>query len=235
MINWDTVKFDVGRAKRDFNSLSVNASSITPIEPRSDFIAIREELIAARDEIFERNNLDYANKLDYQFDVLFGLKLFRILNEKSGFTNRAATNDEVWRYLSVCVVPDIVHSRWGLNADHFFQQSRRIWLKAIWWYVHLSWMGNEEDTYRIIKDNSTDTVLQLVERPGIGYNVLLYREIMAQYAEHEDTSRELFRRVLKLNTARLLTTSPELVEGGIKQYVLDLFDTVEGNDETSHR
>ena len=96
-------------------------------------------------------------------------------------------------------------------------------------------MGNEEDTYRIIKDNSTDTVLQLVERPGIGYNVLLYREIMAQYAEHEDTSRELFRRILKLNTARLLTTSPELVEGGIKQYVLDLFDTVEGNDETSHR
>ena len=68
--------------------------------------------------------------------------------------------------------------------------------------------------------------MQLVERPGIGYNVEMYRELMKQYNSYSDSSRQLFRRVLKLNTARLLTTSPELVEGGIPQYVEDLFKAV---------
>ena len=54
----------------------------------------------------------------------------------------------------------------------------------------------------------------------------MYREIMARYSDYEDSSRDLFRRVLKLNTARLLTTSPELVAGGIPAYVTNLFNSV---------
>ncbi|MFL0504199.1 hypothetical protein ACH0B5_00500 [Ureibacillus sp. 179-F W5.1 NHS] len=225
MINWENINYDVNKASMDFNKLVVHSTSIEPINPKAEFIKLRNLLIQARDEIFEEHDLDGANKLDYQFDLLFGLKIFEILNESIGFTNRVATNDDVWRYLSVCVVPDIVHSRWSLNADHFYRISRRIWLKTIWWYINLSWRGNINDTYEILKDNTTDTILQLVERPGIGYYTELYRELMMQYSHHEDTSRDLFRRVLKLNTARLLTTSPELVDGGIEGYVNDLFNT----------
>ena len=87
-------------------------------------------------------------------------------------------------------------------------------------------MGNSEDTFKLLENNTTDTILQLVERPCIGYNVEMYRELMKQYYEYNDSSRQLFRRVLKLNTARLLTTSPELMEGGIPQYVHDLFEAV---------
>lgn len=225
MIRWHQIRYDINTATYDFNKLEVQADAVTPIQPREEFTELRNQLIVARNEIFEQHGLDNANKLDYQFDLMFGLRVYEILNEQIGFTNRTATNDDVWRYLSICVIPDIVHSRWSLNADHFYKTPRRIWLKAIWWYIHLAWRGNAEETYEILKENTTDTVLQLVERPGIGYYVPMYREILLQYADVEDTSREVFRRVLKLNTARLVTTSPELVEGGIPAYVKDLFNT----------
>ena len=224
MINWESIIYDINKANKDFEKLQVNSTSVEPINPRNEFIELRQQLIKARDDIFEAHNLDKANKLEYSFDLLFGLEVYQILNEDIGFTNRVATNDDVWRYLSICVIPDIVHSRWSLNADHFYKISRRIWLKTIWWYIHLSWRGNKEDTYEILKDNSTDTILQLVERPGIGYYTEMYRELMLQYTNYEDKSRNLFRMVLKLNTARLLTISPELVEGGISGYVSSLFE-----------
>ncbi|MEG7619415.1 MULTISPECIES: hypothetical protein [Bacilli] len=230
MINWENLNCDINKASKDFEKLKVKSTSIEPINPRNEFIELRQKLIKARDNIFEAYNLDKVNKLDYPFDLLFGLEVYQILNEDIGFANRVATNDDVWRYLSIYVIPDIVHSRWSLNADHFYKISRRIWLKTIWWYIHLSWRGNKKDTYEILKNNSTDTILQLVERPGIGYYVEMYRELMLQYSTFEDKSRDLFRRVLKLNTARLLTISPELVEGGLQGYVSDLFETVQNRD-----
>lgn len=225
MIKWHQIRYDINSAKHDFDKLQIQADAVTPIQPRMDFSDLRKQMIQARDEIFEQNSLDNANKLDYNFDLLFGLRLYEILSENVGFTNRVATNDDVWRYLSICVIPDIVHSRWSLNADHFYKTSRRIWLKTIWWYIHLAWCGNVTETYEILKENTTDTILQLVERPGIGYYVPVYRELLLQYAKVEDPSREIFRRVLKLNTARLLTTSPELIEGGTSTYITGLFET----------
>lgn len=225
-INWNDIQYDIGIASKDFEKLKIMTQKVVPIKLTSQFDSLRSELLEARDELYEENHFDFSNKLDYKFDLLFGLKLYNILGEEIGFTPRVATNDDIWRYLSVKVIRDIVHSRWQLNEDHFYKISRRIWLKTIWWYIHLSWMGDQKSTYEILKNNTTDTVLQLVERPGIGYNVMVYRELMYQYHKYEDTSRNLFRQILKLNTARLLTTSPELVEGGILAYVDDLFKSI---------
>ncbi|RIP34987.1 hypothetical protein BUZ14_07390 [Staphylococcus gallinarum] len=226
MINWENINYDINNAKRDFDKLQVLSTEIAPIETPNEFEDLRQKLLEARDDIFLEYQLDGVEKLDYKFDLLFGIRLFEILNESIKFYNRDAMNDDLWRYVSIKIIPDIVHSRWGFNEDHFFKTSRRIWLKTIWWYINLSWMGNTEDTFKLLENNTTDTILQLVERPGIGYNVEMYRELMKQYYEYNDSSRQLFRRVLKLNTARLLTTSPELMEGGIPQYVHDLFEAV---------
>ncbi|RIN55580.1 DUF6339 family protein [Staphylococcus simulans] len=227
MINWENINFDIGNASKSFDNLEVKSDGIVPIElPSDDFKNIRKQLISARDEIFDEYNYDGANKLDYQFDLLFGLKLYDILNNNN-FKTRDAMNDDVWRYLSIKVVPDIVHSRWELNEAHFYKMSRRIWLKTLWWYIHLSYHNDLETTYELLKNNSTDTIMNLVERPGIGYNINLYREIMRQYNKYNDSSRNLFRRVLKVNTARIVTTSPELVSGGIERYVDDLFKDAE--------
>jgi len=224
MISWHNLRYEFGTAERDFLKLQVNTTSIEPMNIREEFQELRLKLIAARDEVFDKHNLDSSEKLDYTLDLSFGLKLYEILNEQIGFTNRVASNDDIWRYLSICVVPDIVHSRWSLNEDRFYKSPRRIWLKTIWWYTHLSWRGNSCETYSLLVSNTTDTIQQLVERPGIGYHTDLYREIMLQYNLYGNSSRDLFRRVLILNTARLITNSPELVENGIVGYVNELFE-----------
>lgn len=224
MIIWESLNYDVNRALIDFNELKVKEKAVEPIKVIEEYESLREELLKARDKIFDKKGYDYSNKLDYTFDLLYGIKLYSILNELTGFTNRAATNDDVWRYLSIRVIPDIVHSRWGLNDARYFKTPRRIWLKTIWWYIHLSWQGTKQETYEILKDNTTDTIVQLVERPNIGYYVDLYRELMKQYSNIDDSSRKIFRRAMKLNTARLITTSPELIDGGIKQYVRELLN-----------
>ena len=102
-------------------------------------------------------------------------------------------------------------------------------MKTIWWYINLSWNVDEKTTYDIIKENSTDTILNLVERPGKGYNVKVCRSIMKKYKGIGD--RNLFRKVLKLNTAKMLTISPELEEGGIDSYVDGLFRLASGGGE----
>lgn len=179
--------------------------------------------------MFEERGYDNAEKLDYDFDVAYGFKLYEILNENVGFNNREASNNDFWNWLSVRVIPDVVHSRWGNSPEHYFQRPTRTWLKVIWWYIHICWDGSEEATYELIKNNTTDTIQGLIERPGIGYYVDVYHEIMKRYKDYQD--RNLFRRVMKLNTARLMTTSPELVDGGIEAYVEDLFKKASGENK----
>jgi len=224
MINWDNINYPSSEAEKDFMEIEVSTKAIEPIFLNDSFYELRRKLLEARDRIYDENNLDSANKLDYEFDLNFGLELYEVLGNEIEFENRAATNDDVWRYLSIKVIPDIVHARWGKNADHFYKIPRRIWLKTIWWYIHLSWYEDKETTYDLLKNNSTDTILQLVERPSLGYYIELYREIMKQYDEKGKNDRNLFRRLLKLNTARIVSISPELVDGGIIRYVADLFE-----------
>ncbi|CDN46084.1 Uncharacterized protein BN871_KL_00030 [Paenibacillus sp. P22] len=161
----------------------------------------------------------------YVFDMYMGFTLYRVLKENYGFNERLAAQDEVWRYLSLEVLPDLVQERCGMNDDRFYKVPRRIWLRTIWWYIHLSWQGTEEETRYIVKDNSADEILQLVDRSGDGgYRVELTREIIRQL--NIDGNREvprLLRRVLKLNTARVKMIEPELAEGGIESYVADLY------------
>lgn len=82
----------------------------------------------------------------------------------------------------------------------------------------------------VIEGNSEDTILQMVDRAGAnGYRPELYRAIIKRlffFSTITPDTMELFRRVMKLNTARLVTTEPELTEGGIPQYVEELFSYI---------
>lgn len=223
-IEWEQIDYEVSKATRDYNELG-DTSSEDNFNVSEEMIQLRLSLIDARDELYDKYGLDSVDKLGYDFDLLFGLKVYKILNTEIGFTHRVASNDAIWRYLSIKVIPDIVHSRWGKNEVRTLT-SRRIWLKNLWWYIHLSWAGSFEDTYQLLKENTTDTVVQLVERPGVGYYTELYREFMKQYANINDSSRNIFRRALKLNTALLPVTYPELMDGGIPAYVSYIFSKV---------
>lgn len=222
MFSWPD--YTLNEAEKDFERLDIN--SINNINLDAEFEALRSNLLSARDDIYDEYGLDagIGQYEKYEHDLELGLALYESLKGK--IEPRDISKDDIWRYLSIKVVPDIIHPRWGLNADHYYRMSRRIYLKQLWWYIHLSWNTDTHTTRNLLKNNSTDTILNLVERPGLGYNVELYREIMKQYADYSDLSRQILRQVLILNTARRKVISPELTDGGIPGYVRSLFDTV---------
>ena len=192
-----------------------------------DYNKIRNEILAIYEEV--------KDKKDYELDLYFGVKLYSYFNMIKGFNMRLASNDDFWRYLSLKVIPDIVAQRWGVdNASHYYERGTRIWLKSIWWYIHLSWQSDEESTIEILKNNTTDEILNLVERAGRhGYYLNVYRNIMyffakipqeRRYIATEGKSDRLFRRIMKLNTARCIVIEPPLYLGGEREYVKDLFN-----------
>ncbi len=165
----------------------------------------------------------------YKIDLCFGMKLYKLLNEKYGMTVRQASTAGIWRFLCIMVAPEAVELRYpGDHPDRFWKKAKRIWFRVLWWYIYLSWQGDEKATIEVLKDNTTDEILQLVDRVGRGgYRVDLYREIMKMNAREilrsDAWKKELmFRKILVLNTARVQTVEPGLVDGGETRYVDDL-------------
>lgn len=230
---WKTLS--KSNAAKEMNSWKEN--QVPSHECEGAMLELREKLIEAHTQtlqFLERNQDKVKSRRDYFYDLKFGLELYCILNEDYNFTERKASNNEIWIYLSVRVVPDLVYNRWGgLKEYRFYKQSRRIWLRTLWWYIHLSWTGNKEDTYNLLKNFTTDEVVQLVERSGPkGYRIGLTREIMKQFSKvYKQSDRNLFRKIMKLNTARLKVIEPYLTKGGLTQYVKELIEYFDYRDE----
>lgn len=230
MIKWKELR------KNDLFQLieSWTSEDAVQVDVPSEYQMLRDIMKGHHEEIKRELGIESVKGHEYQYDLRFGLKLYKCLNEQFNVTEYHASDDSLWIFLGVRIFPDIVFWRWGKQAhQRFYAHSRRIWLKVLWWYVHLSWQGDEESTFRILKSNSTDEIVQLVERSGPhGYRVELCREIMRQYGEqtsHYESRAMLFRRIMKLNTARLAVMEPALYEGQEKGYVRDLFYEVAKN------
>lgn len=198
-----------------------------------EYSVIRNDLV----NLFSSVKNEVGEQGDYYVDEKFGIALYLYLERKSWFSLRLAADDGFWRYLSLVVVPDIVAVRWGKdNEDHYWKLSRRIWLKQIWWYIYLSWNENEKNTIKILESPncSTDTILNFVERSGRkGTCVDAYRQIIKIYSSipaeklrefnRGRKAENLFRVIMKLNTARMMVMEPALCEGGCEGYALKLF------------
>lgn len=194
----------------------LNSAEYLDNELDAEYRPLRNELMESFVEI------DTPSK--YRTDCEFGMKLYSIL-EKYGFTVRDAADDDTWRFLSMRVVPDIVAERWGKTAEiRYFKNGLRIWLKTIWWYVHLSINGDMEMTARILEKNSTDQILQLVDRVGKkGYYIEVYRKIMYYFwiarSKNSAIGDGEFRKVMVLHTALCRSVEPGFYPGGAEGYV----------------
>ena len=157
------------------------------------------------------------------YDMKVGLVLYRVLAD-AGLDIRTAADDGWWRFLSIRVLPDLVKSRWDSTPPERFWKGRsRIWLRAIWWTVHLTWQGTEESTRKVLESVTTDTIVQLVERPGKGgFRVDLTRLIFEKRRLYKP-SQDQFRAIMKLNTAQIVLKEPAFCEGGLRGYVGALF------------
>lgn len=228
-MNWDEIRLDSDTASSMFDDYKASGDFQCPdefMEIRNDitqcFVTVLSEMGIGPEQIAKKNN---AYLVDYQF----GLKLYSLLNKKYGMTARNASSADVWRFLSIRVVPDVVDMRYGTDhPDRFWKKAKRIWLRVLWWYIYLSWQGSEELTAEVLEGNSTDEILQLVDRCGRGgYRVETYRELMKQHAQLDPAERrkkQIFRRVMVLNTARVQVIEPGLVCGGEEKYISGLIE-----------
>jgi hypothetical protein len=227
-MRWKTL--DKGESRRIVDEWA--AGAIPKPDFYNEYVEMRENLIEIdRITIEELSTRDDKRTKDYDYDLLFGLNMYELLCSKYNFTPRLAADDGIWRYLSIRVVPDIVIRRWGINEGRLWKESRRIWLKTMWWYIYLSWQGDVKSTHEILKGNTTDEIVQLVERVGPGgYRVNLTRKLMQLYGRMSDDQKKrgnlLFRRIMKLNTAKVKVVEPSLYEGGVESYVRELFDNL---------
>ena len=178
---------------------------------------------------------DRKLKHAYLYDLEFGLRMYDYLTSLGIGVWQAADNG-FWAYLSIRVIPDIVAARWGgLNEDRFYKRNWRIWLKSLWWYIHLTECGDDETfdmgaTREMLKDNSQDIIYLLLDHVGDGFRDTLYHVLMKHYYEVCRTtkikgSREDFCRAIMLQHQIRSTVVDPVLEGE-KAYVEGLFNRV---------
>ena len=232
-MNWR--ELSKGEAQIYHNEYILNREEIKPGFDDVSYQNIRIELNRMFKQSLAEIGLKEGELLNnknvaYDFDLSFGVKIFEFFHEgEYAMNEREASNDSIWRYIQVEVIPDLMAARWGKsNTDRFYNVSRRLYLKILWWYVFLSWTGDIDETKELLKDNTTDTIAQLVERSGLnGYKIELYRSIMKQKYEKKINPIE-FRKLLVLNSARSKVVNPYLVKGGIDSYVNNLIKDIRG-------
>ena len=213
---------------------------------------IREGVVSAFKQALEDSN----NRIDYNLDLKVGLKLYELLRPAEGFDIVKANDDDIWRYISVCVMPDLTFIRYPNQSEdvdiirehisglsyaiapkkekdsvrikkkRFYSHTRRIWLKTLWWYIHLGWQNTTEQTYEVLKNNGTNIISHFIERPGRGYREQLFRSMLYAYALLPEQKDSTFRAAAKLNLAKCVSVEPALTNGGVKAYSQRLFDEV---------
>ena len=207
----------------------------------SDYLKMRCDIESIYNDVLRIADENNCNT-EYFIDYKFGLMLYDYLNNTHNLSVRKAADDSFWRYLSLKVCPHLIEQRWGKdNEGRYWSRPSRIWFRQIWWYVHLSWQNDMETTEEVLKSPrfSTDTILNLVERTGRkGTYIEVYKYIMYYYQYISETEMQrfkslynskgrkddLFRIIMKLNTAKTMVIEPALYEGGTDGYVRSLFE-----------
>ena len=219
----------------EFQDLTNHWKAYDTIENDLSYSPFREVLLDAFKKALEETD----GKLTYLLDLRVGICLYQLMPIGKDFSVISANDDDIWRYISVKVMPDITYLRYPdpakgdirINSKRFFRGTRRIWLKTLWWYIHLSWQGSAEKTFAVLKDNATDNINKLIETPGKGYRLNLYRNIVREYSETAPHKAKDFAAITKLNNAKCISVEPELVHGGERAYAKQLVAEVSHKEE----
>ncbi len=214
-----------------FEDLKAQWESNLVTDYSPDYEELREMVISVYNS--------YKDKNDYEIDLNIGLCIYEYLNPAKGFSIVMANDDDIWRYISCKVFPDITYARYPkpaqgdirLNKKRFYLHTRRIWLKTLWWYVFLSWQGDSIKTREILEKFGTDTISDLIERTGQGYRLMLYRQLMNEYSRVENRKTYLFNNIQKQNLVNCRTVEPALADGAEQGYVKALFKQLSIGEE----
>ena len=77
-----------------------------------------EEIISQINDGINNGKLNYSKK-KYYTDCYFGIELFKILRSFK-FQLHDASNINIWRYISLYIIPDLVLERHGQKEKYFY-------------------------------------------------------------------------------------------------------------------
>ena len=221
-MNW--LKLNKVKSKICFNEMNENNEFISNCD--ESYNELRRDIMNEFYKVLEELNIgiEDVKVKAYDVDYIFGIKLYKLLTFKYNMSENEAGNDDIWRYIQLKVCPELIKYRYGINEDRYYKKSRRMWLETLWWYVHLAWRRDEQTTKIILKENTTDTILNIIDRTGLyGYRRQLFNEILYKKYLYNVNDRDQFRKIMILNTMKLQVIEPYLVNGGIEKYVDELF------------
>ena len=70
----------------------------------------------------------------YLLDVNLALDFYEFLNSQKDFNRIYESNYDFWKYIAVCVIPDIVEDRHGLDSiKYFYEKSVAIYPFVLYW------------------------------------------------------------------------------------------------------
>ena len=88
------------------NHWQINDVSASEFDP--SYTELRKELL----EVFNSTLLETQGKMTYLVDLRVGLKLYQLMPLGKTFSMIQANDDDIWRYISVKVMPDITYLRY---------------------------------------------------------------------------------------------------------------------------
>lgn len=204
-----------------------------------EYAQLRKEIL----EIYDR----YKNFKSYEFDYRFAVDFYILINGKKTFKTNI-TNYDFWRFICLDVAPEVINYRHPIDdpykdstKEYYYNKNLRMYFPTLYWYVHLSWQNTKEETLKALEDNTTDTIMNLVERPGKkGLSIELFRKIMYYYYHVDKKERNvintidnksysLFRKIMILHMSKSNTIIPDKYREGIDGYVRMLFSSFDIN------
>lgn len=191
---------------------------------------LREKIYIKFTEISQKTNLK-----TYAFDLELAKYLYELFNGYEWFNSLVESDYDFWKYIAIRIIPDLINLRHGENPEYYYKKNVRIYPSTLYWYYHLSFNKSVDETYKMLSNEifSTDTIMQIVERPGReGVEIEVIRGIIRKYStldtkrfiNEDGVSFDKLRAVMILNTAKSITIVPSLSSGGIEGYVNMLFN-----------
>lgn len=191
-----------------------------------------------RNKIYEVYKM-YENKGDYEIDLRVGLALYELfLSNQYKMSPIYADDDDVWRFLSVKVFLDITYlrepeeDRFGkyFSHDRVYKSRKRIWIKQLWWWIHLGWQGDVKSTYAVLRKYGSGCISQILERAGIGYRIDITREMFRIASERYENKvpQKDFTALMMLYYAKMFVVEPTLMIGGVEKFLNQLIDESAG-------
>lgn len=174
-----------------------NGGASGELVTKAELISLRQEIITLCSVYGYPNTEIKDGNTKLQLDRRLG----KLLYEKMNITPSVAATLQLWQFLNLVLVPDVVNWRWNGSRDHFLSL-RRNYLGTQWWRYYL-FLGHEE-----LYDNLPESILaDLYERsstrglPSHVVEIVKWIDEMNNGIENAD--RTLYREVLKKYNAEL--------------------------------